>query len=556
MRFHCNEIQSLKLGKLTDLRTVLKYLCGEDIFLGCLISQDCGKCQGCVNWEILSRKLRVPTISFEEFNDILLLANQRPVSSGFFEFFFLPKNRRVNHAGIKQGVIRFLGFAILCFGNVRFAYRELRPLSKREIYAALSPFSETSRKTMRRYSERLPPKPLPAQMPACDTWLLGYIAKAHTDQDIASYYALESLHGLKKPSDIRKSLEESQIVLFDRARRVLAGYAQRSIAKAAMPTIRKKVSALQQSLVRARSKGWLNTTHYLSIDHMDVYVATSMRERWEYEDVSDTVRRIFANRRLKSLKSRYFDPTQSYLTYRIEKGLVEALMLKRAFCTVYLIQETDTLGKDSELASTLAQGKPVIAFVPRLKPKLHADSTLQRPVEYLRKRLLQLWAENKIEQEDLPVVCKFLSELLVFRPVFKFSKEAEAAFIKSKGLRTLQRRVAKILARAESTFLDARSQVLEKIHPLAVQVHLESGVANGVLVVRSFEDCAELLARLLTNNCEFEIVRDPKEGAILLRESISGCPFRVLTENATITNSFWSYYLSKGNLSSRHGKRE
>ena len=41
-------------------------------------------------------------------------------------------------------------------------------------------------------------------------------------------------------------------------------------------------------------------------------------------------------------------------------------MLKRAKCTVYSVQDTDTLGKDSELAATLAQGKPVIAYVPRI----------------------------------------------------------------------------------------------------------------------------------------------------------------------------------------------
>ena len=46
------------------------------------------------------------------------------------------------------------------------------------------------------------------------------------------------------------------------------------------------------------------------------------------------------------------------------EGLAEALMLRRAACTIYFAQENDTLGKDSELASTLAQGKPVIAFVP------------------------------------------------------------------------------------------------------------------------------------------------------------------------------------------------
>lgn len=39
-------------------------------------------------------------------------------------------------------------------------------------------------------------------------------------------------------------------------------------------------------------------------------------------------------------------------------------MLKRARCTIYMAQETDTFGKDSELATTLAQGKPVIVFCP------------------------------------------------------------------------------------------------------------------------------------------------------------------------------------------------
>jgi hypothetical protein len=39
-------------------------------------------------------------------------------------------------------------------------------------------------------------------------------------------------------------------------------------------------------------------------------------------------------------------------------------MLRRASCTIYLAQESDTLGKDSELASTLAQGKPVVAYIP------------------------------------------------------------------------------------------------------------------------------------------------------------------------------------------------
>jgi hypothetical protein len=36
------------------------------------------------------------------------------------------------------------------------------------------------------------------------------------------------------------------------------------------------------------------------------------------------------------------------------------------------------------------------------------------------------------------------------------------------------------------------------VHPLGLQVHLETRVAQGVLVVRSIPECAELLRRILT----------------------------------------------------------
>ena len=99
-------------------------------------------------------------------------------------------------------------------------------------------------------------------------------------------------------------------------------------------------------------------------DHLDVYVATSMRKRHEFLAASRLTSEIFRHAELATLKLRWFDPTQAYCKDRVDKGLSEALMLRRALCTIYFAQESDTLGKDSELASTLAQGKTVIAFVP------------------------------------------------------------------------------------------------------------------------------------------------------------------------------------------------
>lgn len=117
-----------------------------------------------------------------------------------------------------------------------------------------------------------------------------------------------------------------------------------------------------------KKKGKYNTKVYLTSDYMDVYVATSMRHEIDFQNVFDLCEGVFSNPKLKELNLRYFDPTQSYHKNRIAKGLIEGLMLKRADCTIYAAQESDSFGKDSELASTLAQGKPVIAYIPKYNP--------------------------------------------------------------------------------------------------------------------------------------------------------------------------------------------
>ena len=100
------------------------------------------------------------------------------------------------------------------------------------------------------------------------------------------------------------------------------------------------------------------------------------------------------------LKLRYFDPTQSLCENRIDKGLVEGLMLKRASCTIYMAQEIDTMGKDSELAATLAQRKPVIAYVPYIDIEKHIKKIVKYPLDFFKKRFLVLQAEEMFDDED------------------------------------------------------------------------------------------------------------------------------------------------------------
>ena len=80
---------------------------------------------------------------------------------------------------------------------------------------------------------------------------------------------------------------------------------------------------------------------------------------------------------------------------------------------------------------------------------------------------------------------------------------------------------------------------------MGIQVCLDSGVANGVLVVRTVTDCAKLIRNILLNQLEFRVDVEEIDGAEYLRltESISGCVFRVMTGDVMLTNSFWNFYL-------------
>ena len=56
--------------------------------------------------------------------------------------------------------------------------------------------------------------------------------------------------------------------------------------------------------------------------------------------------------------------------------------------------------------------------------------------------------------------------------------------------------------------LEGRARLFREQHPLALQVIVSPGVLNGMLVARSIDRCARLLAALLRNDQELELVDD------------------------------------------------
>ncbi|GAP43953.1 hypothetical protein TBC1_112112 [Lentimicrobium saccharophilum] len=282
-------------------------------------------------------------------------------------------------------------------------------------------------------------------------------------------------------------------------------------------------------------KEWLeqgkrNQMSFLTSDHLDVYVATSMRLEHEYLLISKLVNLIFNSDILKPLNIRWFDPTQAYCENRIDKGLSEALMLKRAKLTLYLVQESDTFGKDSELASTLAQGKPVIAFVPEGN-KEYVDSLLEE---------LHRLNPSVSEQEII------LRQLKIFNPNLAWEVENQELrnWIENPEKAPIENLKDLLYSTVEQTY-NKRAKTLKETHPLGIQVSLRTGVANGVLVVRTIEDCSRLIETILLNKMSFKVEKlpEPNEEYLTLVEDISKSIFRVKTGDEILTNSFWNFYL-------------
>ena len=110
------------------------------------------------------------------------------------------------------------------------------------------------------------------------------------------------------------------------------------------------------------------------------------------------------------------------------------------------------------------------------------------------------------------------------------------------------KRAKKMLEDTMEKQYNKRSNVLSNSHPLGLQVNLRTGVANGVLVVRSVKDCIELVYRIMTRTMEFSLEEEEnkdKQKYVYLVENISKCKYRVVTGDKKLTNSFWNYYLNE-----------
>lgn len=517
MIFGDEEVEKLRSSVVDDVvRLIVEYLCGEKYYKP--LSKDDKK----LIKSMVNKINQEGCLNYEQFNELLLLLNQGRMGKDFFRLFF--QKDKVSFDDIKNGIVKFRGFAMLCFGNFKFAYKQLVDKSENEIKERLQPCYKEESKLIDKFKSR-PGKMLEIKkIKGCKTWLVGEITGQKVSKEAKS---LTEKMTRKNNLKISEELKEFS----------------------------KQLLRMDKDTKKIQKKAFTNADIYLTWDYMDVYVATSMRHKWEFEETSNFINKVFEDTALKQLNLRYFDPTQSKCTNPRDKGLIEGLMLKRASCAIYMVQESDTMGKASELAVTLSQGKPVIAYVPKIKPAEYSNQKKirERPLEFFQKRLLSLKAEGIFNEPECVsklqeyegdfeiIINNFLTKLEEYRKSQPFS----LWFKKDSEFKNNYKdfpKVCRILAIAESYNFDRRANLLKERHPLSMQVDLQTGVSNGVLVVRNSKQCAKLLYKILTNSMEFRIMHK-KEGFTILEEKLSGCPFRIVTDYERLSNSFWDFFI-------------
>jgi hypothetical protein len=430
--------------------------------------------------------------------------------------------------------MRFRGFSLMHFGNIIYTFKSLSRKSFKSISSVDKDFLKDPESIRKEIKER--PKIIIDIDPIDkkNTWFIGYISKVKYDEELD--------HLVKEIERNPDNEEYKDLGVF--------------------------YENLFYKIQETHNKGKNNAEKYLVWDYLDVYVATSMRNRCEFEETYESIKNIFNKAIVKEMKLRVFDPTQSHCSFFRDKGLIEGLMLKRANCTIYMVQETDTMGKDSELAATLAQKKPVIAFVPDYSEEILFKMIKDNELDEIEKKIYLFKAQRIFSEVEFLVgkeklllreiiidVDLILNEFIISYESYhkehhftlnpSYKEEYLKIFLKFNEL-------CKILALATKVSLTKRANLLKNSHPLGMQIDLDSGVANGLIIVRNEDDCAKILRDLLTNSLEFEIEHIKEEfefehikeefGYTGLFEKSTGSLYRIITDDDLLTNSFWNFF--------------
>jgi hypothetical protein len=513
-------------------------------------------------------------------NRLLLSLGVKPATPEFFDVVFggLDFSKEDD---VEERVEKFRQLCMLEYGSFRYGYKVLksgkdtgRHQTLQELWSKYFPSAAEVSEEVKKYKTKPGPVGL-IDIPPGQLFGLGYLASEQA----------KKINGARKK--LLAVLEtaigggvENEADLINVAKKLGLDNFGAFVATAGIPGIEKLLypklwapSTSYQNVMRdvkdncfivdedaiktAQEMGKQNTMTYFAMHDIDVYMATSMRDPLHFTTNQAFVTELFKRGDLKDWGLRYFDPTQSYLPDRIQKGLTECLMIKRAAVSVYNAQESDTFGKDAEAAVALAQGKPVIVYVARLFSEdtrfkdfyRLADSAPRREKESLVEELITASIITKTEANSLLAPEKTKNDCIAFAAERLDSrlKTVEPGEVQAELIRhgyeppNSQDELVPFTVRRISA-LERRALTFRDVHPLSLQASPMDGVPRGVIVTRSVQETAKVLQGLLVGNLEYQIV-EQKDNWLLL-DTITRSPVRVVAKSEILTTAFWSEFSS------------
>jgi transcriptional regulator with XRE-family HTH domain len=565
-------------------------LVGRPVGLRSMDLESVHSCEDTV--QILFSRVLTAGQAFDTLNSVLVYYAVPRMSRSFFDRYFSGAAFQ-SLESFAKGVQAFQAEAIRLFSTFGEAYRRMNEFDALE--PLLSPLrrldlGEYSERTVwddgDLRSERNRIRPLPEDR----LEFLGYISAAKYKEqkrkreilarylrELAAEVRKDGVHAVENLGEKRKRaldslLKELQSTLAHTPMSALFAPNPAELEAEANRILRDEKDEV--AMEQAQRQALANLSQYISADHMDVYVATSMRTNSDFVSVNRFVQKLFQHELVSPLRLRYFNPTQSWIEDRVAKGLVEALMLRRARVTLYMAQKSDSFGKDSEASVALGQGKPVIVYVPKLrhqKSGLDSEELLNESDKRLREiltaagkssdeldeldhdglfgaalavRLSGLsdadivdvirdhWADFALLDETERIKGKDEARLREEYSLFVAGVIAGKTALPTKEVRA---EVEKILRALVVTFEMRRARVFKEVHPLALQVILSTGVLNGILVSRSVESCAQLLRGILENSLSLELRSDAHNYRLVERST--GSTIRVIARNNLLSNA-------------------
>lgn len=581
---HWEPFSNPRFVKRLEFESILQELTGSLISTTSLDPEVVGVLEEKID-ELIPGRLSVEN-SLSALNSILVFYDIRRISPYFYERYL--KEALSSFDKFRELIVRYQRDAIRLFSTMSSAFEALNSESKEDFESHLAPLNP---KELDEFTDRTDWEKI-ENIPNSELPYLGYIAARQVKEEEAkrqelSHFLLELAESKKQDKFDVEQYSPTKRRRMDSLLREFNSTIQHGLFS---PLFKPDVETLEAEAVfispersgnlelmeETQKKAYRNLAHYLSADFLDVYVATSMRSNADFVSVNDFVQSLFAHDEIRHLKLRYFNPTQSWIEDRVAKGLVEALMLKRAAICIYMAQKEDTFGKDSEASVTLGQGKPVIVFVPKLEDqesKIDSESFARmerndlisrikeqssdeideaEDNESLMGRLLTLRLEKLSSDDFARIVRKHWADFdLEGEFTKRINRDEELTKIRSWFKRVvggstdldLDPKLASLLVRilvAVSIRFEQRARVFREVHPLALQVILSTGVLNGILVVRSFEDCAFLVKQLVENRLNLDLEIDENNYKLIERNTRS--VIRVISKNPLISNAFDTFY--------------